>query len=746
MVLFLPLAGEAAQLRGFVTDAASAEPLPVATVMVEGTDIGATTNLDGYFVLTSLREGPCRLIVSYVGYSSVRLDAFANGDLKPLRIELSRTNLILGEAEVRFKREDSEDRRNSPRVSTVPVDGKLIKSMPSLGAEMDVMRALQTIPGVKASSDVSSALYVRGGSPEQTLILMDHNVVYNPSHMFGIFSTFNADAVKHLELMKGGFPAEYGGRSGSVLEVVTNEGNRKKREGLVALGLVSAKAAYEGPLPGNRGSYAFSGRRTYFDPMLSAMRTALDTDLPDYFFYDANGKINLDLGDRTTLTVAGYFGDDVMDFAFGPSDDRLDFYLKWGNKTLSTRLRHVFSNDLFFSGSLAISKYNSHWRVGTEDVLLDDGQDEMKDLSIKGDAEYHGVEGHKIKTGYWISRYDIRFIEGNEDLTFVDVDATTTNYSAYIQDSWRLGSFWEFQPGLRGYYHEAGKHTTLDARLNTVFHYDPRLRFKASAGQYTQWMNLITFGEGFTNFDLWIPVDESMEPSRSDQYIVGVEYDREDGIELTSEAYYTEMKDITSFDMMTDKVEEARDAFVVGKGVAYGWEAMLQKKIGRITGWAGYSLSWTKRRFPDSHINSGEWFYPKWDRRHDFIAVGNYAFNPRWEMSGSWRYNTGQGFTRSKGVYTMFYAGMDPNDFADYGRASLPGSKNNYRFPDDHRLDVTLTYNHLFMGNPAKVNISIFNLYSRRSYWLYNVDTFEMKTEYIKLLPILPLVSYEVKF
>ncbi len=737
---------DAAQIRGYIIDAASSEPLPVATVMVEGTDIGATTNLDGYFVLTNLKEGSCRLIVSYLGYESAKINAKADGDQKPLRIEITRKGLIIKESIVTTKREAADDRRSSPRVSTVPVDGKLIKSMPSLGAEMDVMRALQTIPGVKASSDISSALHVRGGSPDQTLILMDHNVVYNPSHMFGIFSTFNADAVKHLELMKGGFPAEYGGRNGSVLEVVTNEGNRKSRQGLVSLGLVSAKAAYEGPLPDERGSYAFSGRRTYFDPMLSAMRSSLDTDLPDYYFYDANGKINFDLSDRTTLSVAGYFGDDVMDFSFGPSDDRLNFFLKWGNKTLSVRGRHALNRNLYLSGSLAISKYNSHWRVGTDEVLFDEGIDEMQDISAKGDVEYHGLEGHKIKAGYWVSRYDIRFKEGNEDLNFVDVDETTNNYSAYIQDSWRVGSFWELQPGIRAYYHEAGKHSAIDPRLSTVFHYDPRLRYKFTVGQYTQWMNLITFGEGFTNFDLWIPVDKSMQPSHTDQYIIGCEWDREDGLELTTEAYYTEMKNITSFDAMADKGEEAQDAFVVGHGNAYGLELMLQKKIGPLTGWAGYSLSWSKRRFPESQINGGEWYYPKWDRRHDFIVVGNYAFNQRWEMSGSWRYNTGQGFTNTKGVFTAYYAGMDPYDFADYGRLDLPGSKNNYRFPDDHRLDVTLIYNHLFFKHPAKVNMSIFNLYSRRSYWMYSVDTFKMETEFIKLLPILPLVSYEVKF
>jgi len=289
----------------------------------------------------------------------------------------------------------------------------------------------------------------------------------------------------------------------------------------------------------------------------------------------------------------------------------------------------------------------------------------MFHISTKGDLEYHGVEGHKIKMGYWISRYDIRFIEGNEDLNFVDVDEMTNNYSLYVQDSWRLGSFWEVQPGLRGYYHEAGQHTAVDPRLNVVFLYDPRLRYKLSVGQYTQWMNLITFGEGFSNFDLWIPVDKSMQPSHSNQIIAGIEWDREDGLELTTEAYYTEMKNITSFDAMTDKGDVANDAFVTGHGYAYGLETMVQKKSGRLNGWVGYSMSWTKRRFPNSQINSGDWFYPKWDRRHDFIVVSNYTFNPRWEMSASWRYNTGQGFTKIRGAYTMRYAGMDSYDFAD---------------------------------------------------------------------------------
>ncbi|MBM3326031.1 MAG: TonB-dependent receptor [Calditrichaeota bacterium] len=737
----------AAQVRGFVVDAASHEPLPAASVTVENTDLGATTNLDGYFVLSGLPAGRCLITVSYLGYNSLQMEVDADGVKAPLRISLKRKDVVLKEAVVSLKHSDAQETRKTPLVSAVPVDGQLIKTMPSMMGEMDVLRALQQIPGVKASSDLSSALHIRGGSPDQTLILMDHNVVYNPSHLFGLFSAFNADAVKHIDLIKGGFPAQYGGRSGSVLDVITNEGNRRETHGLASIGLVSARGALEGPLPKTLGSYAFSGRRTYFDPVLIALRSA-KVDVPNYFFYDANGKVNFDLTDCTTLSLAGYIGNDIMNFDFGPKDERVYFYLKWGNQTLASRLRHCLRGDMFLSVGAAVSEYHSGWGFIADGINLDEGRDRMLDKSVKTDFEYYGLPNHTFKGGAWISRYDIRFKEGNEDLTFVDVDEWTTNYSLYAQDKWRVSPFFEVQPGLRGYYHAAGDHFAVDPRLAMVYYYDPRLRLKAAVGRYSQWLNLITFGEGFSNFDLWIPVDKSMNPSHSHQAVLGFECDHENGMEFTTEGYYTRMHDIAAFNAKTDQGEVAADAFVNGEGCAYGWEVMATKKRGRLTGWVGYSLSWTKRRFPNSLINWGNWFYPQWDRRHDFIAVAMYPLSRTWDLAASWRYNTGQGYTQALGIYTTRYADMDPSDFGNYGRTILTGSKNNYRFPSDHRLDVTLSWKHLLYGKNAVLNISIFNAYSRRPFWTRWFDTNEdpMKITDLKLLPILPLVSYEVKF
>ncbi|MCX6640558.1 MAG: TonB-dependent receptor [bacterium] len=738
-------------IRGFVLDATSAEPLPSANVTIAGTDRGASTNLDGYFVIDYLQPGSYFLTVAYMGYHNLKKTVSVTDKvMDPLRIELVPTTLQMEDIEVIYNKEDEEvDDRQSPQVSAIPMDVNTIRRMPSLGGEMDVLRTLQQLPGVKASSDLNSALYVRGGSPDQTLILMDHNVVYNPSHLFGLFSTFNADAVKRIELLKGGFPAEYGGRSGSVLDVITNEGNRKKTEGMFSLGIISSRAALEGPLPKGRGSYALSARRTYMEPIIDQIRKSTGTDLPDYYFWDGNGKVNLDLTPKTTLTLAGYWGSDHLKLDTGPTDSPIRVKLDWGNRTFSSRLRQVLSRNMFFSVSAAVSRYESGWTFENDGVKVEDADDRLVDYSLKSDLELLGGQNHHLKTGIWISRYDFLLKMFNDEKPIVDVDAATYNYSWYAQDRWVIHPMFEVEPGVRAYYHAAGNRYRLDPRLAMVFHYGPDMRFKLAGGRYTQWIALINFGEGMSNFDIWTPIDETIEPTYCDQGVLGFEWEPRQDLEFTTETYYTDMKNVHIFNsLISDKSTDASKAYLTGKGYAYGWEWMLRRKEGRLTGWVGYSLSWTRRRFPDTYQNNGQWYYPKWDRRHDFIATGMYELNDRWDLSASWRYNTGQGFTQPLGLSTLRIAGVDPQYLGDDGRWVINGELNNYRFPSDHRLDVTATWKHHFFTLPAKLNISIFNVYSRRSYWMRvtytNKNPVEIKD--VKLLPILPMISYEVRF
>jgi hypothetical protein len=647
--------------------------------------------------------------------------------------------------------EDSDlETRQSPKVSIIPMDAATIRKMPSLAGEMDVLRTLQQLPGVKASSDISSALYVRGGTPDQTLILMDHNVVYNPSHLFGLFSTFNTDAVKHLELMKGGFPAEYGGRSGSVLEIITNEGNRKETEGMINVGILSARGAIEGPLPGKNGSYAASVRRTYMEPILDMLRQQEDfEDLPDYYFYDANGKINLDLTDRTTVTVAGYWGSDNLDVSAGPDDSPIDVGLTWGNRTLSSRLRHVLSRNSFVSVGAAVSRYRSKWNIENDGLDLETAYDRLLDYSFKTDLELMGTDGHNIKTGIWLSNYNFKLEISHGGNDFVDIDDTANNFSIYIQDRWRIHPKWELHPGIRGYYQPEGDFLRYDPRFAVVHFYRPDMRFKIAGGRYTQWIDLITFGESMSNFDIWSPIDEMMKPTYCDQIVLGYEWEPQDDLEFTVETYYTDMNDVATFNVLTDeKSIDGSDAYIFGDGYAYGIEFLLRRKTGRLSGWLGYTLSWTQRRFPGTYQNDGEWYYPKWDRRHDIILTSMYELNHRWDFSATWRYNTGQGVTQPVGISTTYIAGVDPGYLPNDSRQVINGEMNNYRFPADHRLDVTATWKHQIFGKPARLNLSIYNFYNRRAYWMRVTDTSEnpVVIEDIHLLPILPMISYEVRF
>ncbi|MBC8277233.1 MAG: TonB-dependent receptor [FCB group bacterium] len=738
-------------IRGFVVDATSGEPLPIVNVVLQGQFRGSSTNLDGYFVIGNLNPGVYTLEITYVGYHPKTEQIVVTNELaNPVHIELTPSSIKLEEVIVFAEESDEIKVRLSPTVSNVSVGVTTLRKIPSIGGENDLLRAIQVIPGVKASSDMSSAIYVRGGGPDQTLILVDHNPVFNPSHMFGLFSTFNADAVKHLDLKKGAFPAYYGGRSGSVLEVISNDGNRKEFEGGATISLISARANIEGPLSNNKGSYSIAGRRTYLEPIIAAMRNATGDDLPDYYFWDGNSKLNLDLTDRTTLTVAGYWGNDILDLTAGPDDARFDLGLMWGNRTLSTRLRTALSRNLFGSVLYSWSRFHSEFNGGSGDVTFIDFYNSFVDHTFRTDLEFLGNEKHKITTGIWVKRNYVHFEAENNDYQMINVKESAYNYSIYIQDNWKPHILFEVQPGIRAYYHDDGDYTRLDARLAMVYHYSNKTRLKLAGGRYTQFINLITYGEGFNSFDMWLPTDDSMDPSYSDQVVLGFEHDPRKDLQFTAETYFTDMHDLAQTDLLSTSADKVSDSFVIGKGWSYGLELMLRKKEGRLTGWLGYSLSWTKRKFPDSFLNNGNVFYPKWDRRHDFMIVSNYALNDRWDLSGTWRYNTGQGYSEAVGLSTIHLAGIDPAYWDNQAQWVMPGEMNNYRFPSDHKLDLTFTYKHNFWGKlPARLNLSVYNVYNRKSYWRRDYDSdFEGTTVENQRSPlgVLPLISYEVRF
>ncbi len=733
---------------GFVVDGSNGEPLPMATVMIANDVLGSTTNLDGYFVIdvNSIAEYP--LHVTYLGFKSEhRVVNVTDTLMPPLVIELQPAIINLEEAVILSEREKSSTRRKSPQISTEPLDSKILRLVPSLMGEMDMLRSLQMIPGVKSSSELSSALYIRGGSPDQTLIMMDHNTIYNPTHMFGLFSTFNTDAVKYVNLIKGGFPAEYEGRSGSVLEVITDEGNRKRTEGSFLIGFVSARASLQGPLSNNTGSYAVSFRRTIMDPIIDVMRKTTESDLPDYYFYDFNGKINIDLTPRSTFSFSGYNGHDRLTYEFGAKESGLNARISWGNSTMAGRYRLILGKNLYFSLSGATSQYKSYLSFKNASVTLLEGENRLKDYSIKLDLEFLGSQKHRLKTGMLIKKYDYGVYTESESINYADFNGKSQTLAVYVQDNSWINHKFEIQSGIRGYFNSAGKHQQLDPRFSMVYHYSSELRLKMAIGRYTQLINVATFSELFSNFDVWIPLHKSRQPSYSNQAILGIEYDFTE-FDLTAEIYNTEMKNLTSFDVLALNVKSPSEAFITGNGRANGIEITARRNNGRFTGLAGYTFALTSRQFTDTYLNVGNAFYPRWDRRHEFALFSSYKLTQFWDFSAAWNYKSGRGYTKEMGYYTFVTPRIG---YQNVHTDVLFGNKNGSRFPVDHRLDVSLVHKHNFHKNPnfpAKLSISLYNVYNRRSYWLryVEVDPNSIEITNAKLLPFTPMISYEVKY
>ncbi|GBE29910.1 hypothetical protein BMS3Bbin04_00934 [bacterium BMS3Bbin04] len=427
----------------------------------------------------------------------------------------------------------------------------------------------------------------------------------------------------------------------------------------------------------------------------------------------------------------------------------------WGNRTAIARLRQVLSKTSFLTVGLAYSRYRSGAEVWDldetgedSDNLLDDFRNRFNDIAVRADWELMGWRNHRIKTGVQVSQLSAEVREESEDLIWIDIDTSSVNVAYYLQDQWRINSMFEVQPGIRAVYHESGDYFGLDPRLALVYHHSPEMRFKLAGGRYHQFVNLISAGDMLSFYDIWLPYDGTVKATVMNQYVLGWEYDFHPQYEFTCETYYNDMENLVEFNRNIDEADSFSEAFLEGEGRSYGVELMLRKKAGRWNGWFGYSLSWSERRFPNTYQNDGDWYPPKWDRRNDFIGVTMYPLSENWDISGQWRFNTGQGYTSRVAQYSQPEGPVGNENQGDNGRGSLFGSLNNYRHPSDHRLDVSAIYNHHFFGLPAKLTLSVYNVYSRRSIWMRIEDPSDnpISSVDIKLLPILPLVGYEVRF
>jgi hypothetical protein len=734
LISFAPvIAQERTSVSGIITDASNGETLLGATVILRGTQTGTTTNTSGYYSLVGLPPGRMVLQFTYVGFLPVEREiVLSAGERLRLDVALSPADFMLEEVVIRADA-DREEVRN---IGSAQVTTQLIRQVPAV-LQADVFRSVQLLPGVKAASDFSSGLYIRGGGPDQTLILLDRTTVYNPSHFFGFFSTFNPDAIKDVRLYKGGYPAEYGGRLGSVLDIYNRDGNRVETGGVLSLGMLSSRAMIEGPY--RRGSYMLAIRRSTIEPLLAALRSSVD-QLPDgFYFVDVNGKVNFDLNADNRFNLAFYGGEDNVDFPFG---DDLEFKLRYGNRTVSSTWTRIHSDRIFTTLTFTGSRYFNEPRFFFGGTPFE-RNNQITDLSVKADAQWIASPYHSVKAGVWsgdmILTLQDRF--DNEDSFSSRIRSGYIN--GYIQDDITLSRTLSLNAGMRVSYFTKGDYIRAEPRLSAEYTPRPSIRLQAAYGRYYQFLTLIT-NEAFSGFDTWLTTDVGVPPSWGDQFVLGAKVYPLQGYNIEAELYYRTMEDLFELDSRIPDVSGLayRDLFRFGEGFAYGLEVLLEKTSGRLNGFIGYTWGVTRRQF--AGYNQNRYYPPKYDRTHDMNLILNYRISPKWKTTSVFSFATGQAYTQVLGRTEI----QDPFGTTPI-RPVTVGKVNASRLPDYHRLDVGFTRSGNFLNiGKSEFQIQIINLYSRRNIWFYQFDLEDnpvTRTE-VPLLPILPTLSYTVFF
>ncbi len=721
-------------INGYVSEAATGEAIWGANAVIAGTTLGASSNSSGFYTISRIPAGEHIIVFSFLGFREQRIEVTVTaGETLRLDVELDESGLEMDDVLVTSEYYDLEERQS---LGVTTVSTRLIRETPAV-LQADVFRSIQLLPGIKAASDFSSGLYIRGGSPDQTLILLDNTTVYNPTHFFGFFSTFNPDAIRDVRVFKGGFPAEYGGRIGSVVDIYNKDGNRRRTSGTASVGLLSSRASIEGPF--NRGSYMFAIRRSTLEPLLWALRGSVDNIPESFYFVDANGKINYELSSKDRLSLSFYAGQDDVNF---PAADDLLLKLNYGNITGSLTWRRILSGDLFSTVTFTGSRYFNDPRFEFGGTVFE-RTNTVNDFSVKSDLEWTPSQQHTVKAGIWAGTLLLTLQDRFDGLVTQSPDITSEYVAAYVQDRWRITPQWIFTGGVRASYYTSGRHFRLEPRAQLEYRPTDEIRLQTAYGRYYQFKTLIT-NEAFSGFDLWLLTDDGVPPAWGDQFLAGIKWNpvREWNFEL--EGFYRNMRQLFEFDPRIPDTAglDYSELFRFGEGFAYGVETLIQRNTGRLNGFIGYTWGTTRRKFPT--FNNDDFYPPKYDRIHDINLVINYSLSSRWMATAVFNYATGQTYTEPLGrtqVDNPFETQPD--------NPLIVGRVNASRLPAYHRLDLGFTYYSSFFGlGDSELQLQVINAYSRRNVWFYQFDFDDnpASRQVVRMLPILPSITYTVNF
>ena len=743
-------------VSGYLKDGATGEELLYATVAVEGSSTGANTNLYGFYSLT-LPAGTYTLVYSYIGYESKRQVVELTQNVT-LDVEIMTSASQLEEIVVTAEAEEDENITNT-EVSVVTLDVAQTAKIPVLLGEKDVFKTLQLLPGVSANSEGGSGFFVRGGNTDQNLVLLDEAPVYNASHLLGFFSVFNSDALKDVKLYKGGIPAQYGGRASSVMDIRMKNGNMKEWKVSGGVGLISSRATIEGPIVKDKGSIIVSGRRTYADVVAKAVSDQFDG--ASLFFYDLNAKANYRLTDKDRIYVSGYFGRDALGIE--------NFGFDWGNQTLTARWNRTINSKLFLNTSFLYSDYDYGFNIdaGAINVDLSAG---IFDYSVKQDFNFYPNPNNKIGFG-WISNLHrfkpVAFVFNNSEEDDDIAYQNALESAVYVSNEQKVNSRLTLNYGLRfsifnnvgpytekvydeddnvieettyddfDFYHT---YTGLEPRFSGTYLLNDFSSLKVSYNRNYQYLQLLENSNSGTPTDVWIPSSPFVQPTVADQVAFG--YFRnfaKNTYRFSTEVYYKNLQNIVDYqdgaEIFGNSDLEAE--LIFGRGRAYGAEFLVEKTKGKFTGWISYTLSKVQNQAEE--INDGEWYSARQDRTHDLSIVGIYELSPRWNISGSWVFYTGDAVTFPSGKY-----------FIDGELVNLYTERNADRLPDYHRLDLGVTW---IVFNKKRLysdlNISCYNVYNRKNAFTITFDenaAGQTEATRLALFGAIPSVTWNFRF
>ncbi|HUR65560.1 MAG TPA: TonB-dependent receptor [Chitinophagaceae bacterium] len=760
-------------INGYVRDSLSGESIIGATISVDGRSKGVSSNQYGFYSIT-LDKGTHVITISHISYLGKSFTIGLDSNIS-FNAELLSRSAAIEEVVVYSKRRDGNVK--NAQMGKLELTMNQVRNIPAFMGEIDLLKALQLLPGVRNAGEGNAGFYVRGGGPDQNLIILDDAVVYNPGHLFGFFSVFNSDAIKNVSLIKGGMPAQYGGRLSSVGDVVMKDGNINKLQMDGGIGLIASRFSIQGPLKKNKASFIISARRTYVDALVKPfIKKSSSFYGSGYFFYDLNAKVNYRFSEKDRLYVSGYFGRDVFDFVNGKRSFKTN--IPWGNSTATLRWNHVFNRRLFSNSTLVYNDYKFKFAANQENfqISLASG---IKDGTLKTDFDYYPLPDHKLKFGglFTYHKFIPNVVSGRQDSIIFTPNNESTKYAVetglYLQDDWELGERWKINYGLRyssftqvGPYKRYTKDVDGNKLDSTIYSdlepvktytgFEPRftIRYalndetsvKAAVSRNYQYIHLVSNSGNTLPTDLWVPSTYLVKPQISWLYAAGLFKNFEDNkYETSLEFYYKDMQNQVDYkEGYTPSLKDPEEEFVAGKGWSYGAELLVNKQKGKFTGWVGYTLSWTWRKF--SQLNDGEKFPTRYDRRHDMSLVMNYEQDRKWKFGAVFVYGTGNAITLPERFY--FINGVLTQEYSRL---------NQYRMKAYHRLDLSATYTPV----PKKKKrfssywvFSIYNTYSRLNpYFIYfdqegGVANGDLKVEarQVSLFPVIPAVTWNFKF